>query len=635
MREERKSKAGRRRPVLIAAAVCVAMIVSQVFCYAAYNTVPTKMYPSMTNVEILKNQAHLLTGEVHQAEMHIRFTNNVSAIDEEQIRDAVNAPADTNPDYMIGVNERNLTKFHLIDKETGEEVDSANWKVEPHPYAEKHTEESRQFFIYMDNLDENKDYQVKVDEDLYANMGNSLGVSYTIDFNLSKPEECTFTPDGELPEDEHVQAPLTLDIINIENNEKDVPVDFEIYMRFSYNVSGDEVFAYNATQISLVKAADSSRMVEVDVSPGSELQEISVKPKQALEANTEYRLIIAKEFVARNGITLSSPLNIYFTTGESSSVPEDPDNPGGSDNPGGGGGGGTGGGSTGDDDVTTGNITISDTENGETSVTPKDAEKGDSVVITATPEEGYVLESLIVSDREGARIELTENEDGTWSFIMPDGEVTVTAVFGEEPEDYFADVTGTWAADDINQLADLGVVTGNPDGTFRPDSQITRAEIVAILVRLYDLDSETMVTFEDTQNHWASGYISIAASLGYINGFDSAHFGPNEALTREQLAVMVTRIAGLQPSGGTDLSFSDSSSVSGWALDGVRAAFENGLISGYPDGTFRPDAEITRAEACHLIVSLINLQSDDEQASDGQTDGEQVSDGQTAGGQAA
>ena len=98
---------------------------------------------------------------------------------------------------------------------------------------------------------------------------------------------------------------------------------------------------------------------------------------------------------------------------------------------------------------------------------------------------------------------------------------------------------------------------------------------------------------------------------------------------------MVTRIAGLQPSGGTDLSFSDSSSVSGWALDGVRAAFENGLISGYPDGTFRPDAEITRAEACHLIVSLINLQSDDEQASDGQTDGEQVSDGQTAGGQAA
>ena len=630
MREERKSRAGRRRPVLIAAAVCVVMIFSQVFCYAAYNTVPTKMYPSVVGVEILRDVEHQKTGEMHQMEMHIKFSNNVSAIDEEQEREAVNAPADTNPDYMIGVNERNLTKFHLVEKETQEEVDSANWTVEPHPEAKKQTDPSKFFYIYADSLDENTDYQVLIDEDLYANMGNSLGVPYVIDFNLGAGT-CSFHAVGEPPEDEHVQAPLTLDLINVENNEKDVPVDIQINLRFSYNVAGDEVFSYNAEQISLVKASDSSQIVDLDIQKGGEVQEIRVVPKQVLEEGTEYRLIIAKEFVARNGISLSSPLNIYFTTaGESANLGE-----GGSDNPGGGGGGGTGGGSTGDDDVTTGNITISDTENGETSVTPEDAEEGDSVVITATPEEGYVLESLTVTDSEGNELEMTENEDETWTFTMPDGEVTVTAVFGEEPEDYFADVTGTWAADDINQLADLGVVTGNPDGTFRPDSQITRAEIVAILVRLYDLDSETMVTFEDTQNHWASGYISIAASLGYINGFDSAHFGPNEALTREQLAVMVTRIAGLQPSGGTDLSFSDSSSVSGWALDGVRAAFENGLISGYPDGTFRPDAEITRAEACHLIVSLINLQSDDEQASDGQTDGEQVSDGQTAGGQAA
>ena len=117
----------------------------------------------------------------------------------------------------------------------------------------------------------------------------------------------------------------------------------------------------------------------------------------------------------------------------------------------------------GDDDVTTSSIRISDTENGETSVTPEDAEEGDSVVITATPEEGYVLESLTVTDSEGNELEMTENEDGTWTFTMPDGEVTIETVFREKPEDYFADITGTWAADDINQLADLGVVTGNPD----------------------------------------------------------------------------------------------------------------------------------------------------------------------------
>ncbi len=620
MSERKNSRAGRRGPVLIAAAVCVAMLISQVFCYAAYNTVPTKMYPSVVGVEILRDVEHQKTGEMHQMEMHIKFSNNVSAIDEEQEREAVNAPADTNPDYMVGVNERNLTKFHLVEKESQQEVDSENWTVEPHPEAKKQTDPSKFFYIYADNLDENTDYQVLIDEDLYANMGNSLGVPYVIDFNLGA-NTCTFNAVGEPPEDEHVQAPLTLDMINLENNEKDVPVDIQINLRFSYNVAGDEVFSYNAEQISLVKASDSSQVVDLDIQKGGEVQEIRIIPKQVLEEGTEYRLIIAKEFVARNGISLSSPLNIYFTTAGESANPGE----GGSDNPGGGGGtGGTGGGSTGDDDVTTDNITINDTEHGEISVTPEDAEEGDSVVITATPGEGYVLESLTVTDSEGNELEMTENEDGTWTFTMPDSEVTIETVFREKPEDYFADITGTWAADDINQLADLGVVTGNPDGTFRPDSQITRAEIVAILVRLYDLDSETMVTFEDTQNHWASGYISIAASLGYVNGFDTAHFGPNEALTREQLAVMVTRIAGLQPSGGTALSFADSSAISGWAMDGVRAAFENGLISGYPDGTFRPDAEITRAEACHLIVNLINLQSDDEQASDGQTAGGQA-----------
>lgn len=604
-------RTGSRRAALIAAAVCVVMLFTQVFCYAAYNTVPTKMFPSMSGVEIVRDAVHELTGETHQMEMHIKFTNNVSAIDETQEREAVNPPADTDPDYMIGVNERNLTKFRLVEKETQEDVDPDNWTVEPHPYAKKQTDTSKFFYIYADNLDENTDYQVLVDEELYANMGNSLGVPYIIDFNLGN-NTCSFHADGEVPEDEHVQAPLTLDIINIENNQKDVPTDITLYMRFSYNVAGDEVFSYNTSQISLVKSSDRSQPVEINVEKGGEVQEISVSPKNELDTGTEYCLIIAKEFVARNGISLSSPLNIYFTTeGENT-------NPGGSDNPsegggtgGGGGAGGSGSGGDGDEDpVTMGNITIAGAENGSVSITPEDAKAGDSVVITATPDEGYLLQSLVVSDGDGEEIELTEEEDGAYSFTMPEGEVSIEAVFAQKPEDYFSDVTGTWAADDINQLADLGVVTGNPDGSFKPNSQITRAEIVAILVRLYDLDSDSSVTFGDTENHWAGGYISIAASLGYVNGLGENNFGPNKALTREQLAVMVTRIAELESSGSSTVTFSDSDSISGWALDGVRAAFENGLISGYPDGSFHPAAEITRAEACHLIVNLIELQDE-------------------------
>ena len=604
-------RSGRRRTVLVAAAVCVMMLFTQVFCYAAYNTVPTKMYPSMVDVEIVRDAVHQTTGETHQMEMHIKFSNNVSAIDEEQVRDAVNAPADTNPDYMIGVNERNLTKFHLIEKESGEEVDSSNWTVESHPNAQKQTDESKYFYIYADNLDENKDYQVKVDEDLYANMGNSLGVSYTIDFNLAA-DTCTFSPDGKLPEDEHVQAPLTLDLINIENGEKDVPVDQTILMRFSYNVAGPEVFTFNSSKISLVEAADKSQTVDIDVQAGGEVQEITVKPKENLKEGTEYLLIITKEFVARNGIALSSPLNIYFTTAGEADI-DNPDGSGGEGGSGSGGGGSTGG-DTDKPEEQQGDLTIAAMKNGSMTIDPEKPEAGDKVRMTVTPDEGYLLKSIKVTDENGNEIELTKGPNGKYNFIMPEGEATLEAVFEkDEPiENYYTDIESSWAAEDINLLADMGIVTGNPDGTFRPDNQITRAEIVTILVRMYDLDSDNMMIFDDTKDHWANGYISIAAALGYVNGFDAQHFGPDEQLTREQMAVMVARIAELKEdtSGSNPLSFSDKDGISSWTLNAVTAVFQNGVISGYPDGTFRPTAEITRAEACHMIVNLMNLQQE-------------------------
>ena len=100
-----------------------------------------------------------------------------------------------------------------------------------------------------------------------------------------------------------------------------------------------------------------------------------------------------------------------------------------------------------------------------------------------------------MTDEEGGEIELTEDSNGKYNFIMPEGKAKLEVVFEEDKpvENYYSDIASNWAAEDINLLADLGVVTGKPDGTFRPDSQITRAEIVAILVRLYDLNSDDMV----------------------------------------------------------------------------------------------------------------------------------------------
>lgn len=585
--------------VLTALSLCAAMLFTQVFCYAAYNSVPTKQYPKVTGVEVVESTAENADGEAWQAEVHIKFSNNVGAIDEEQERNAVN---ETDPDYMIGVNERNLTKFHLIDPVTEKEIAEEDWEVSPHPDAEKHTDESKYFYIYVKNLDESKDYQVKIDEDLFANMGNSLGAPYIVTFNLGS-KTGNYETEGDLPADEHVQAPLTLDLANIENGEKDVPVGKKINMRFSFNVAGDEVFEYNKKQISIVKSADESQSVEIEVLPGGELQELTMILAENLEYGTEYKLVINKEFMARNGIALSSPINIYFTTVE---------NPDGSGNEGGGGSGS--GDVTEKPEETQGELTIASMKNGSVAVDPQEPKAGEKVLITVTPDEGYLLKSLRVTDEEGGEIELTEDSNGKYNFIMPEGKAKLEVVFEEDKpvENYYSDIASNWAAEDINLLADLGVVTGKPDGTFRPDSEITRAEIVAILVRLYDLNSDDMVLFDDTKDHWASGYISIAASLGYVNGFDAKHFGPDDQLTREQMAVMTARIAELQEdtSGGNPVPFTDKDRISSWALSAVTSVFQNGVISGYPDGTFRPSAKITRAEACHMIVNLINLQQE-------------------------
>ena len=584
----------KRMAVLTALSLCAAMLFTQVFCYAAYNSVPTKQYPKVTGVEVVESTAENADGEAWQAEVHIKFSNNVGAIDEEQERNAVN---ETDPDYMIGVNERNLTKFHLIDPVTEKEIAEEDWEVSPHPDAEKHTDESKYFYIYVKNLDESKDYQVKIDEDLFANMGNSLGAPYIVTFNLGS-KTGNYETEGDLPADEHVQAPLTLDLANIENGEKDVPVGKKINMRFSFNVAGDEVFEYNKKQISIVKSADESQSVEIEVLPGGELQELTVILAENLEYGTEYKLVINKEFMARNGIALSSPINIYFTTVE---------NPDGSGNEG-------SGDVTEKPEETQGELTIASMKNGSVAVDPQEPKAGEKVLITVTPDEGYLLKSLRVTDEEGGEIELTEDSNGKYNFIMPEGKAKLEVVFEEDKpvENYYSDIASNWAAEDINLLADLGVVTGKPDGTFRPDSEITRAEIVAILVRLYDLNSDDMVLFDDTKDHWASGYISIAASLGYVNGFDAKHFGPDDQLTREQMAVMTARIAELQEdtSGGNPVPFTDKDRISSWALSAVTSVFQNGVISGYPDGTFRPSAKITRAEACHMIVNLINLQQE-------------------------
>lgn len=169
----------------------------------------------------------------------------------------------------------------------------------------------------------------------------------------------------------------------------------------------------------------------------------------------------------------------------------------------------------------------------------------------------------------------------------------------------FADIDGHWAQNSIIKLVNLGAISGNPDGTFKPDSNITRAQYVTMLVKAFRIENQGGKVFADTASHWARDYIAAAVAGGIASGYDNNNFGPNDAITREQMAVMVAKAAQLMPQADGRTPFTDSSSISSWAVDAVAAAVNSGIISGYPDNTIRPQGNATKAEAVTVILNAL------------------------------
>jgi hypothetical protein len=169
----------------------------------------------------------------------------------------------------------------------------------------------------------------------------------------------------------------------------------------------------------------------------------------------------------------------------------------------------------------------------------------------------------------------------------------------------FNDVAGHWALDSIMKLVNLGCISGYPDGSFRPDSTITRAEFATVLVKAFKLENNGGKTFADTAAHWAKESIATAAANGLVNGYAGGIFGPDDLITREQMAVMIVKAAKLAPAAGGP-RFADNSSVSGWAGEAIATATQNGIIKGYSDNTVRPGGSATRAEAVTVIINALN-----------------------------
>jgi hypothetical protein len=192
------------------------------------------------------------------------------------------------------------------------------------------------------------------------------------------------------------------------------------------------------------------------------------------------------------------------------------------------------------------------------------------------------------------------NNSASESYSLAVGAVTPPAT----PKVPLSDIGGSWAKASVEKLLVMGVVMGYPDGTFRPNNYITRAEFATMLVKALKLTPKAGHVFPDTEGSWAKAYISTAAAYGIVKGYDAAHFGPDDLITREQMTAMLVRAAKLAPVTGT-LSFADAALIDPWAREDVITAVKDGIIHGYPDRTFRPHGYATRAEAVTVIAGLL------------------------------
>ncbi len=169
----------------------------------------------------------------------------------------------------------------------------------------------------------------------------------------------------------------------------------------------------------------------------------------------------------------------------------------------------------------------------------------------------------------------------------------------------FIDLDNNWAKAAIEKLAGMGAISAYPDGTFRPNTQITRAEFITLLVKVLKLKANSDgLAFKDTADHWAKGGISVATSLGIARGYNDNSFKPDNPITREEMAVMACKAAKLTPASG-DTNFSDNKQISSWAKGSVMTVVNSRIMSGYLGGTFKPQGNATRAEAVSMLLNII------------------------------
>ncbi len=261
-------------------------------------------------------------------------------------------------------------------------------------------------------------------------------------------------------------------------------------------------------------------------------------------------------------------------------------------------------------------VTVEEPAHGDVTVTPARAAKGDTVTITVTPDEGYQVEEVSITDRSGNPVEVTAGSGNQYTFTMPASPVEIQVTLApveEEPapvgEEPFTDVDeGDWYYDAVQYVYEKGLMNGTAADEFAPNATTTRAMVVTILYRLEGEPSgggETPFTDLKAGQYYLDA-VAWANANGIVNGTTATTFDPDGAITRQQMAAILYRYAaykGYDVSVSADLSsYPDAGAIQTYAQDAMAWANGSELILGFEDHTLQPVGNSTRAQVATLLM---------------------------------
>lgn len=170
------------------------------------------------------------------------------------------------------------------------------------------------------------------------------------------------------------------------------------------------------------------------------------------------------------------------------------------------------------------------------------------------------------------------------------------------------DISGHWAETQIKEWANIGYISGYPDGTFLPDNSITRAEFLTLVNKIFKFENKININFIDVRpDYWAYSEIQKGISAGYVSGDKNGTFRPDDFITRQEAAVIINKLLDNTEITDNKPNFKDAYDIDEWAKNSVDIVYEYGILSGFPNGTYRPKKYMTRAEAVSALKRLTEI----------------------------